>query len=396
MTRSISILALYLSFGILVTHGQTASALPLKSIELNNNHLGLDSQLGNNFFLNGNRRQTNWNESQRQNLQQAIDNSLAYLNTPKATKAYSQYANTEFNLERVRNSLIRFRQLLLTSISPEQLQQQVSGEFTFYRSTGKDNLGTVHFTGYFEPTYSASPIPTAEYRYPLYGQPDNFKTWGTHHPSRAQLEGTDGLLGNKSILSGNELVWFRDRLEAFLVQVQGSARLQLTDGSIMTVGYDGTTNYPYISIGGELVKDGIFSAEELSLPQLIAYFQANPAQLDKYIPRNNRFIFFRETNGAPPTGSLGVPVTADRSIATDKSLMPPGALALISAPIPAVAPTGKIITQSVDRFVLDQDTGSAIKGAGRVDIFLGTGKIAGERAGRLNGSGKLYYLLLKD
>ena len=186
-----------------------------------------------------------------------------------------------------------------------------------------------------------------------------------------------------------------DRLEAFLVQVQGSARLKMTDGTTMTVGYNGTTNYPYVSVGAELVEDGIFTKDELSLPKLLDYFANNPDKLDSYIPRNNRFIFFRETQGKPPTGNLGVPVTSDRSIATDKSLMPPGALALIVAPIPEVEPTGEIDTRVVSRYVLDQDTGSAIKGAGRVDIFLGSGEIAGERAGRLNGSGNLFYLLLK-
>ena len=163
----------------------------------------------------------------------------------------------------------------------------------------------------------------------------------------------------------------------------------------MTVGYNGTTNYAYVSLGGELVKDGVFKKDELTLPKLLEYFEKNPSKLDKYIPKNNRFIFFRETNGKLPTGNLGVPVTGDRSIATDKSIMPPGALALIVAPIPDVQPTGEIETRVVSRYVLDQDTGSAIKGAGRVDIFLGSGETAGERAGRLNGSGNLFYLLLK-
>jgi membrane-bound lytic murein transglycosylase A len=177
--------------------------------------------------------------------------------------------------------------------------------------------------------------------------------------------------------------------------VQGSAKLQMTDGTILTVGYNGTTEYPYVSVGGELVKDGLFAPDELTLPKLLSYFANNPQKLDEYIPRNNRFVFFQETDGKPPTGNLNVPVTGDRSIATDKSLMPPGALALIVAPIPDISSTGKIETRVVSRYVLDQDTGSAIKGAGRVDLFLGSGEIAGERAGRLNGSGNLFYLLLK-
>ena len=98
------------------------------------------------------------------------------------------------------------------------------------------------------------------------------------HPTRAQLEGTDGLASQKSkpnILKGHELVWLSDRLEAFLVQVQGSARLKMTDGTTMSVGYGGTTNYPYVSVGGELVKDGVFGKDQLTLPQLLDYFALN-------------------------------------------------------------------------------------------------------------------------
>lgn len=336
-----------------------------------------------------------WNESQRQSLIETIDYSLYYLSTPKAAKSYQKLANTEFNLNRVRRSLLRFKELLLTTSSPAALEEAVKAEFEFYQSLGKDRQGTVDFTGYFEPTYTASRVPTEKYRYPLYRMPKSLKQ-SQHHPTRAQLEGKDGLASQKSILKGHELVWLSDRLEAFLVQVQGAARLNLSDGSTMTVGYDGATNYPYVSVGGELVKDGVFDKDRLTLPKLIDYFVANPQQLDIYLPRNNRFIFFRETNGKPPTGSLGIPVTGDRSIATDKSIMPPGALAVIVAPIPDVEPTREINTRVVSRYVLDQDTGSAIKGAGRVDIFLGTGEEAGKRAGLLNGSGNLFYLLLKD
>ncbi len=392
MRKSIYSFCLSLGVTVVASSWQIAVAIPLQSLPLDKiGNIGLERQLNKGSSSS----REKWNESERQSLQKAIDNSLDYLSTPKAEQNYLQYSRSPFNLDRVERSLIRFRQLLLTTNSPAELEQVLKQEFIFYQSTGKDNQGTVDFTGYFEPTYPASRVRTAEYRYALYRQPNNFANWDQPHPTRAQLEGKDGLSSNKSILSGYELVWLRDRLEAFLVQVQGSAKLTMTDGSTMSVGYDGTTNYPYVSIGGELVKDGVFAQEELSLPKLIAYFTADPAQLDQYIPRNNRFIFFRETNGAPPKGSLGVPVTGDRSIATDKSLMPPGALALIVAPIPDVEATGEIATQVVSRYVLDQDTGSAIKGAGRVDIFLGSGEVAGERAGRLNGSGSLYYLLLK-
>lgn len=341
----------------------------------------------------------NWNAAQREALLTAVNHSLTYLNTPQASASYHKLASKEFNLQRVRRSLLRFKELLLITDSPAAFNQAVKSEFRFYQSVGQDNQGTVEFTGYFEPTYTASRVPTAEYSYPLYRQPPGFPQWSTPHPTRAQLEGKDGLGSNNSQLKGQELVWLRDRLEAYLVQVQGSARLKLTDGSTMTVGYAGTTNYPYVSIGKELVNDGVFSAEQLNLPKVLKYFETHPQQLDQYLPRNNRFIFFRETAGQPPLGSLGVPVTGDRSIATDKSLMPPGALALIMAPIPDVHSPKAHNVNNIDlvsRYVLDQDTGSAIKGAGRVDIFLGSGEVAGKRAGLINGEGKLFYLLLKD
>ena len=373
-----------------------ASGLPLNRVEINTkNNVAIDQQLWGNLGENGDRYNATL-AGDRSALVTAINNSLSYLTTPKAAKAYRRYAGTNFNLIDVRRSLIRFRELLLTTSSARELQEKVTSEFAFYQSSGTDNQGNVHFTGYFEPTYVASRVQTEEFRYPLYRKPEGFDYWKKPHPTRLELEGKDGLSGNPRLLAGNEIVWLSDRMEAFLVQVQGSARLQLTDGTTMSITYGGSTNYRYTSIGKELVKEGIFTKEELTLPKLLAYFEANPQALDQYIPRNNRFIFFYETNGNPPNGSLGVPVTGDRSIATDKSIMPPGALAFIEAPIPQVLANGEIENRMVSRYVLDQDTGSAIKGAGRVDIFLGSGKVAGERAGLINGMGNLYYLLLKE
>jgi membrane-bound lytic murein transglycosylase A len=334
--------------------------------------------------------------SQRQTLLAAIAQSLNYLQTPAAAEAYRQYPVPGVTRDRVQRTLERFRQLVLAHPDPSQLQIAVLREFDFYQAIGTDGAGAVEFTGYFEPTYRASRVRTAEYQYPLYRLPPNLAQWAQPHPTRLQLEGTDGLQGSAGLLRGLELVWLSDRLEAFLVQVQGSARLQLTDGSTMTIGYAGRTEYPYTSLGRELVNDSKFTLEELSLPVLIQYFEQNPADLDLYIPRNDRFVFFRETRGAAAIGSLGVPVTAERSIATDKSLMPPGALALIHTQIPYMNSTGELQPRLVSRFVLDQDTGGAIRGAGRVDIFMGTGEQAGDRAGLINGTGQLYYLLLKD
>ena len=336
----------------------------------------------------------------RQSLLDAIDNSLAYLRTPGSVMAYHNYAVPGVTHRRVKRSLSRFRTLVLQSNSAADLQQAVAAEFDLYQSTGQDGEGTVAFTGYFEPTYKASREPNETYRYPIYQTPANLDSWPEPHPTRLALEGATGLDASEGPIAGLELAWLPSRLEAFLIQVQGSARLELEDGSTLSVGYDGRTNYPYTSMGRALIDDGIIPEDELTLPVLMEYFEQNPEALDRYLPRNNRFVFFRETDGAPATGSLGYPVTAGRSIATDKSVMPPGALALVNLPLPQRDDAGVFAKiddgPTTSRFVLDQDTGGAIKGAGRVDLFVGTGTEAGEVAGLINDAGKLYYLLLKE
>jgi membrane-bound lytic murein transglycosylase A len=332
----------------------------------------------------------------RKALLASIDYSLFYLTKNEAIAAYQNYPIKEITLDRVRRSLVRFRQLVVSSKSPAQLQAAVRREFVFYQSVGNDGKGTVKFTAYYEPVFTASRVETATYKYPLYRLPPDFSQWPKPHPKRIDLEGKDGLQGNKSQLRGLELLWFRDRLDAYMVHIQGSAQIKLTNGKTTSVGYAGGTDYPWTSIGKELAKDGKLPLNGLTMPRLISYFRQKPQELSNYLPRWERFIFFQETSGRPATGSIHVPVTAERSIATDKSLMPPGALALIYNSFPYPASGGKLENRTVSRFVLDQDTGSAIKGPGRVDYFMGSGKLAGDRAGITGGNGSLYYLLLKE
>ncbi|AVH70066.1 murein transglycosylase A [Nostoc sp. 'Lobaria pulmonaria (5183) cyanobiont'] len=332
----------------------------------------------------------------RKALLASIDNSLLYLTKGDAIAAYQNYPVREITLDRVRRSLLRFRELVVSSMSAAQLQAAVRQEFVFYQSVGNDGKGTVKFTAYYEPVYTASRVRTSIYKYPLYRLPPNFSQWPKPHPKRIDLEGKDGLKGNKSKLRGLELLWFRDRLDAYMVHIQGSAQIKLTNGKTTSVGYAGGTDYPWTSIGKELAKDGKLPLNGLTMPRMTAYFRQKPQELSNYLPRWKRFIFFQETGGTGATGSIHVPVTAERSIATDKSLMPPGALALIYNSFPYPASSGKLENRTVSRFVLDQDTGSAIKGPGRVDYFMGSGKLAGDRAGVTGGNGSLYYLLLKE
>ncbi|MDJ0615296.1 MAG: murein transglycosylase A [Calothrix sp. MO_192.B10] len=326
----------------------------------------------------------------------AIDRSLQYLQTPRAVRAYQKYKIPEISRDRVKKSLTRFRQILLQSKSAQELNAAIAKEFVLYQSVGHNGRGSVLFTSYYEPIYAASRVPTAEYRYPMYRLPPDIKSWRRPHPTRLELEGADGLQGSQGKLKGLELFWFRDRLEPYMIQIQGSGRLQLTDGTQTTVGYAGNVAHNYKSIGREMIQDGVLPKQGVTMPTILDYFQKNPQALNIYIPRDPSFVFFRETYGSPAGGSIAVSLTKDRSIATDKSLMPPGALALIRAYLPFPNGEGKMEHRIVSRYVLDQDAGGAIKGAGRVDYFTGSGKVAGERAGVTVGEGQFYYPLLKQ
>jgi membrane-bound lytic murein transglycosylase A len=343
--------------------------------------VGLDEQL--------------WGQkSDRKELLASIDNSLQYLKMPSAIKSYKEYPVPGVSHSRVVRSLTRFRQLVSSSKSATQLRDAVKKEFTFYQSIGNDNKGTVKFTGYYEPIYQGSRTRTAEYKYPLYKQPADFNNWPKPHPTRLQLEGADGLQAAKGQLAGNELIYMKDRFEVILVQIQGSAKFNLADGGTTSVGFNGGTDYTYNSIGKMLLEEKKITQSQATLQGVIRFFKENPKELDVYIPRYNRFVFMKDTANSPPMGSINVPVTAERSIATDKSMMPPGALALVHTNLPYYE-NGKLQQRLVSRYVLDQDTGSAITGPGRVDYFMGVGKEAGDRAGVTGGNGKLYYLLLK-
>jgi membrane-bound lytic murein transglycosylase A len=379
--------AILLSQAILVTP-LLAAPVPLRPLNSTQvpPQFGLDPQLWQN---------PSGGKGDLQRLLKAVDHSLGYIDTAAAQAAYQRYSVPAITQDRVRRSLLRFRTLVRSAKSADALSEAVQREFEVYQSVGKDGNGTVDFTGYYEATYKASLVETAQYRYPLYGVPADFSTWPQPQPTRLQLEGADGLQGHRGRLRGQALVWLGDRLDAYLAQVQGSARLTLPNGKIMTVGVAAKTNYPYVSLGKELVKAGKIRQEDLTLPVLNQYFQTYPAELDQYIPRNNRFVFFTQTYGAPAMGNLGVPVTKERSIATDKSVMPPGALAVIQTRLPYRDAQQTLQFRNASHFVLDQDTGGAIKGPGRVDLFMGTGARAKENAGVVNTPGQLYYLMLK-
>ncbi len=268
---------------------------------------------------------------------------------------------------------------------------QLQSDFDVYESVGYDGSGIVFYTGYYSPVFKASRTRSPGFNYPLYQRPADLSSDPRtgevigSYPSRSQIE-------DAGMLAGTELVYLPSRLDAYIVQVNGSAKLEMTDGSVMYVGFAATNGHEYTSIGRELVKDGKISADRLSLPTLRAYFQSNPGELDGYIRRNDRFVFFREYSGDTwPAGSLGFKVTPRRSLATDKAIFPRGCVVLVTTDR---GPSGGWALPSA-QLMLDQDTGGAIRAPGRGDIYFGIGPSAESNAGRQAAEGRMYYLLLK-
>jgi membrane-bound lytic murein transglycosylase A len=185
------------------------------------------------------------------------------------------------------------------------------------------------------------------------------------------------------MLAGNELVWLGDVFEVYIVHVQGSAKIRMPDGKIETVGYAAHNGREYESIRKKMIEDGKLTARNINMQVMIDYFKAHPDEVDMYVNENPRFVFFRPEEGEP-RGSLNEPVTTLRTIATDKSVYPRAMFAF--AAVDLDAPVG---------FALDQDTGGAIRAAGRCDLYMGVGEQAGELAGRIYREGRLYYLFVK-
>lgn len=332
----------------------------------------------------------------RTGLEEAATHSLEYLSRP-SSKKFFPYG--EVTHGRAVATVEAFVQTLRTARSAQELDSLIRQRFDVYMSRGCDEQGTVLFTGYYRPIFDARLKPEGEFRYPLYKRPPdleynefsqrNQRQGGGPYLSRIEIE--KGALAGK----GLELCYLKDRFEAYIVTVQGSGRLRLADGSLLDVGYHGDNGYEYSSIGQDLVKQGLISPEQLSLQGLIQFFRQHPDKLDQAMSLNKRYVFFTPRPGGP-FGSLNVPVTPFRSIATDKQVFPRACPAFLVTQLPAPTASGTITNHSYSGFAMDQDAGGAIRAAGRCDVFLGTGPEVGELAGRTLAEGKLYYIFVKQ
>ena len=298
------------------------------------------------------------------------------------------------------------------SLTSEEKLSEIGREFDFYRSVGSDGSGIVKVTGYYEPTLSCRTKADDVFRYPLYKRPSDIveidlTLFGNDFPRNKLLARIDGKkvlpyysreeIDQKQLLAGRdlEILWCNDIVDIYVLQVQGSGKADLGDGSIVSVLYDGQNGRKYKSLGRYLIDKGAILQENMSMPAIRDYLRTHPDEVTAALSQNPSYVFFRLDMG-PSVGNIGVPLTAGRSIATDAKLFPKGALAFIETERPLIENGSLKEWQPFSRFVTNQDTGGAIKGPGRVDLFWGDGDGAALSAGYMQQEGRLYFLLRKN
>jgi membrane-bound lytic murein transglycosylase A len=297
-------------------------------------------------------------------------------------------------------SVREMRRLLGQGLATQEFVAEFLRLFDAYESVGYDRKGTVFFTGYYSAVFKGSRTRTDRCGVPLYKRPKDLVTdENSGQPLGRKLE--DGSLepyparreiGSSGMLEGTELVWLEDSLSAFIVQVNGSAKIELDDGSVMYVGYHGKNGQEYTSLGQRMVDTGMIRADERGLAAIRREYAKDPKAVEKLMEENASFVFFREASaGDWPSGSLGFPVTEMTTLATDKRIFPRAGLVLVDTRGIARGSS----ESDVLRFMADQDTGGAINAPGRADIFMGVGDAAEALAGEQKSEGRLYYFFLK-
>jgi membrane-bound lytic murein transglycosylase A len=276
--------------------------------------------------------------------------------------------------------------------------------FTPHAVVNPDGTREGTITGYYEPLLRGSRTPGSVYRFPAYGVPDDMlvvdlsELYPELKPMRlrgrvdgrrvvpyyARAELEDG----KGGLSGREILWTDDAVELFFLQIQGSGKVILDSGETVRLSYADQNGHPYRSVGRLLVERGELTLDQASMQGIKAWAARNPQRLPELLNQNGSFVFFRELPASEdgPLGALGVPLTAGRSLAVDPRAIPLGAPVFIATSWPNSE-------ASLQRLMLAQDTGGAIRGAVRADFFWGSGEDAGTQAGRMRQKGELFVLL---
>lgn len=331
---------------------------------------------------------------------------LHYLNTLPDNSSVTLGSDT-YPVSWMRESMNSFIDILKQAPDTDELARITLENFTIYQAGGRKEYprGEMLITGYYEPFLKGSLTKEAPYLYPLYSSPDSlvqikdpksgrmlFKRRDKHNQyvsywTRKEIE-EDG------IAAGNELVYLDSPVDAFILHVQGSGKIQLQDGSVRSIHYAASNGLEYFSIGKLLVDQGKMTLEEVSIPTIRQYLHDHPDEQDAILNHNIKYIFFNWAPDGDPVGSLGEPLVAGRSIAVDPDVLPHTSLAFLVTRKPVLDETGTITGWiPMHRFVFPQDTGSAIKGSGRADVYWGSSNYAKAAAGSMKEKGMLYFLV---
>jgi membrane-bound lytic murein transglycosylase A len=292
----------------------------------------------------------------------------------------------------------------LSAPARENVRRYFETEFKPYQVVAEDGGETGLVTGYYEPLLRGSRVRTAVYRYPLYGVPDDLLLvdFADLYPQvkdlrlRGRIDGrrvvpyySRGQISQGALQSrAQEIVWVDDEIELFFLHIQGSGRVRLDNGETVIVGFAEQNGHPYRSIGKLLVDRGDLPLERASMQGIKSWASQNPDKLQELLNYNPSYVFFRELPGdlSGPLGALGVPLTAGRSVAVDARYVPLGAPIFLATTMPNSR-------EPLNRLLLAQDTGGAIRGPVRADFFWGFGEEAAALAGRMRQTARMWVLL---
>ena len=345
----------------------------------------------------------------RESLHQALQRSLEYARrlSPDQTLPCGE---RQISGTMLVQTLEAFQQVVATASTPAALQQAIRERFHVLQSPGRDERGEVLFTGYYEIELEGSLVPSPRFPYPLYKRPPDLidveakpsVSWpGVGRPGALANQGQGGSYYTRREIDGEgklrgrglELFWLRSPVDGFFLHVQGSGQIRLPDGQVRRVHYAASNGHPYYSIGRVLLDEGRLPPDAMSLQGLRRYFRDHPEETTRVLYRNPRYVFFRPVTQGPQ-GNLGLILVPGRSIAADQRLFPPGGLAFVQLQQPVLNAQGEITAwRPASRFVFNHDTGNAILGPGRIDLFWGSGAQAEMAAGHMQHTGKLFFLL---
>lgn len=340
----------------------------------------------------------------------AVAQSLVYLRRLPSDRVF-QFGEDRYGADHMIRSLEAFIEFLATFPNNREISGFIRSNYRVYRAVGRTGAGRVLFTGYYEPYLRGSLERRGDYIYPVYARPDDlisidlslFSSRFQGERIMARIEGDRVLpYHDRQTISGSDLLadkadvlaWVDDRVDLFFLHIQGSGKIFLDTGATLNVHYAAANGRPYRSIGRLLIDEGKIDQADMSMQNIRSYLKAHPEELERILSHNPSYVFFQnEPDG--PLGSLGVRLTPGRSIATDSRIFPRGALAFINTQKPLVSGRGEIAGWTeLFRFALNQDTGGAIQGPGRADLFWGNGDYAEIAAGHLQHPGRLYFLVL--